>query len=96
MSSGPWFLDVFTGAARDAGLALDYVVLRPSEEAAAQRARDRGDAGLTDEAPVRQMHREFAELSDLERHVVDTCSLSPEESAAVVEAGLRDGLFVIR
>ena len=93
---GPWFLDAFAAPAEEHGLALDYVVLRPTEDVAVQRAAARGDAGLTDEGPLRQLHREFADLGELERHVVDTSALSPEESADAVEAGLREGRFVIR
>lgn len=90
---GPWFLDVFVGAGRECGVAVDFVVLRPGEEVAVQRAAARGEAGLAEEGPVRKMYRELADLGPLDRHVVDTTSLSPEETTVRVERGLEEGAF---
>lgn len=91
---GPWFVDVFVDAAREAGAGLDYVVLRPNERVAVTRATRRAE-GLADENAVRKMHREFADLGDLERHVVDSSALSPEATVAAVRAGLDEGRFTL-
>ena len=92
---GPWFLDPFAHAARDEGLALDYVVLRPAREVAVRRAVARGQGGLAEETPVRHMHAQFADLGALERHVLDTSALSPEETADAVARGLAEGRFAL-
>ena len=66
---GPWMLPAFTDAA---GGPVHYVVLRPSAEEAMARAVARSQPALVDPVPIEKMHREFADLGDLERHVVDT------------------------
>lgn len=91
---GPWFLDPFRAAAAARGVALDYVVLRPSAAASLERALGRTGRPLTDpEAVVRHMHAQFADLGPLETHAVDTTALSAEEAAAQVRDGLKAGRF---
>ena len=48
---GPWFLDIFRDAAREAGVSLDYIVLRLARETAVARARDRTETPLHDYPP---------------------------------------------
>lgn len=52
-----------------------------------------GPPGLTDEGVVRKMHREFRRLGPLERHALDSSSLTPETTAAAVLEGLAGGRF---
>lgn len=92
---GPWFLDAVVRTAREEGLALDYVVLRPSQDVAVQRAAARGEAGLQDEAAVRLMHVQFEDLGPFERHVLDTSRLSPAETAEAIERSLAEGTFAV-
>ena len=92
---GPWLLDPFVAAARSVNATLQYVVLRPSEDVAMQRAMRRTDGGLKDEWPVRKMHQEFSGLGEFERHVIDSSTLSPDEAAARIAEALSDERFTI-
>ncbi len=90
---GPWFLDVYRAEAGRAGVALDYVVLRPSEEVVIARSRARSDNPIDDYAHLRPLYEQLGRLGDLEGHAVDTTALSPEESLAAVRTGLAAGRF---
>src|SRR5262245_22983883 len=90
---GPWFLDVYRGEAGRAGIPLDYVVLRPSEEAAIARCRDRADNPVADYAHLRPLYAQLGRLGDLEAHAVDSTAWSPEETLEVVRTGLDAGRF---
>ncbi|QSQ15716.1 AAA family ATPase [Myxococcus landrumensis] len=90
---GPWFLDIWTSVARDAEVALDYVVLRPSVDAARGRARSRADAPVADYAPFEPLHAQFRELGALEHHALDTSALPLEETLLMVREGLIAGRF---
>jgi cytidylate kinase len=90
---GPWFIDPFIREAAATSVALRYVVLRPTLDAALARAVERGEGALTDEAPVRRMYEEFRDLGPYERFVVDTSHMTAEESAALVQAGLAQAAF---
>lgn len=90
---GPWFLDPFMEVAAAAGAVLDYVILRPQREVALRRALERTDGGLKDREPVLHMYEEFSSLSECERHVVDSSSMSPEETSAAIRSGFDSGRF---
>lgn len=80
---GPWFLERFrTGVPRN--VQLHYIVLRPTIDVARSRAIGRTE-GLVDETPIRHMYEEFASrLGSLESHVIDSSTLTPEETADIV------------
>ena len=88
---GPWFLDLYRDGARRLGVALDYVVLRPDRATAVARARDRQASPLADYPPG--LYESFAELGELERHVIDTTAVDLEALARLVRAGVADGRF---
>ncbi len=90
---GPCFLDPWRRVMRDPGFETAYVVLRPSEEVTVARATARGADALTDPEPVRTMWRKFADLGELERHVLDTTALDADGTVERVLAGLGDGRF---
>jgi predicted kinase len=90
---GPWFIDVFIDAATAAGLALHYVILRPTSEIALARATARRAGELVNPVPVRKVHEAFGELGRYERHVVDTSGLDAAATAEVVLSELRSGRF---
>lgn len=77
---GPWFLDAFQAADATASIPLHYVVLRPDEDTVLARATARGGGALTDPGPVRGLHRQFADLGDLERHAFDSTLLTAEQT----------------
>ena len=88
---GPWFLDIYREAAARIGVALDYVVLRPSLEIAVARARDRPVGALEDYPP--RIFEGFADLGALEGHVIDTTALTEGGVLERIEAGLAVGRF---
>jgi hypothetical protein len=90
---GPWFLDVYRAEAGRAGVFLEYIVLRPSEEAVIARSRARAVAPIADYAHLRPLYEQLSRLGDLDAHVVDTTALSPEETLVTVQAGLAEGRF---
>ncbi len=92
---GPWYLERLVDGLRPAGVSTYYVVLRPDEATAIERATDRDDHSFTDPEPVRQMYREFMHLGALESHVIDTTTLSPAEVISAVETGVGDHRFRI-
>lgn len=86
---GPWMLERFRSALpREVDERLDYVVLRPARDVALRRAQSRtGPADLVVSAPILRMWDAFADVGDLESHVVDT----GEETVDRLAAGLEDG-----
>jgi hypothetical protein len=93
---GPWYLEPFRAAAAGSGVALHYVVLRPDEPTALQRATRRTTArALTDPEPVRFLHSQFADLGDLEPNAVDSTDLSVPETVTSVLTGLAAGRFLV-
>jgi cytidylate kinase len=89
---GPWFLDPFRAIERE----VSYVVLRPTLGAAEHRAATRGEHPLQDLAVVGQMHAAFADLGDLEHHVVDSTALSPDETVTEIRRRIDAGTLTLR
>lgn len=77
---GPWFIDVFRTLAADE-VPLHYIVLRPDESVAVDRAMSRSSPALTDDGPVRKMYAEFSALGTFEAFVLDTSRQTAEETS---------------
>jgi predicted kinase len=92
---GPWFLEPFRIRARDSGLRLRYVVLRPDLKTALQRAQARSGGALRETAPIQSLHDQFSNLGPLERQVIDTSDESPAASVVAVRAALSDDRFLL-
>ena len=93
---GPWWLPTF---AKATGLdEIHYAILLPSEERCVQHVAAREGRDSFDEPATRDMHRSFqralTELDD--RHVVRDPPGSPEDIAAALLAGFREGRFAYR
>ena len=81
---GPWFLERWLSHLSNE-LPVHYVVLRPSEEVALQRAMERtGDQDLVNPEPVTFMHQVFVERGGLDDHVLDSSNLTAEQTASKV------------
>ncbi|MFC6880270.1 AAA family ATPase [Actinomadura yumaensis] len=93
---GPWFLAPFHRAAAEAGVPLDYVVLRPERDVVMARATARGTGALTDPEAIGQMFDEFADLGDLEPHALDSGALTPEQTADTIASALASGAYRLR
>lgn len=75
---GPWFVDEFVAAA---GVPVDYAVVLPTIDACLHRIRTRVGHEFNDEAAARSMHEQFvAEWVDA-RHIVDSTTLTAEQTA---------------
>lgn len=81
---GPWFLDPFRTASTTVGIPLHYVVLRPDERTVLARATTRAQGALTDPEPIRSLYRQFADLGQLEKYVLDSGSLTAGETTSAV------------
>jgi hypothetical protein len=84
---GRWFLDIFRDAAREAGILLDYVVLRPSRD---PRTRPRGKPAPRLPAPHLRRLRGRGEL---EWCVLEVGEASLDVIAGTVSSGLRGERF---
>jgi len=95
---GPWFLEPFRSAAARTALALHYVVLRPDEATTVSRAVGRRPGGddrpvLREQGPVVSLHRQFANIGELERHVLNSAGQDAAQTAAVLRQQLGGGGF---
>jgi predicted kinase len=88
---GPWFLDVYREAAAQAGVPLNYLVLRAARDTVVARARDRQTAPLADYPP--HIFEGFADLGALEPHVLDTSDLGVDAVVQAVRSGAAAGRF---
>jgi chloramphenicol 3-O-phosphotransferase len=81
---GPWALQPFRDASVRDGVALSYVVLRPSLEVALARATAREGRALREVGPIEGLYDAFADLGELEHCVIDSTGQTPEETAAAM------------
>lgn len=88
---GPWFLPPFLAASERDRLAMFYVVLRPGLHITLSRATERRGTELRDVDAITGLHAAFAQLGDLEDHVIDTGTLDAEQTAAEVRRLLASG-----
>ena len=92
---GPWLLDRFLTAPAQAALRVHYVVLRPREEVALRRAKERGPDALRDEGPVQKMFLAFEGLGAFERNVVESSTQTPQQTFVLIRASLDAGTFLL-
>jgi chloramphenicol 3-O-phosphotransferase len=90
---GPWSLQPFRNAAKNAGLPLSFVVLRPNLEETLSRAVGREGKELKSSGPIKGLYGAFAKLDQLECSVVDSSSQSVEETVDFVRRGWATGRF---
>lgn len=91
---GPWFFDAWRGAARAHGVSLHYVALIPDEDTTARRATARKYQGaMNDEGVARRVWTSFQGHGLPPMHILDTSAQQPDETVAVILAGLAEGRF---
>lgn len=95
---GPWMLPHYLNQARrHPDLPLHYIVLRPGREIALRRAQRRtAGTALRDTNPILRMWDQFADLGELETHVLDTSQQEPKASLQLVIAGIESQRFRLR
>ena len=86
---GPWSLRAY----ENLGLPTHYLVLRTSVDEAVARCQARGGDSLTDPAVVADLHAQFADLGDLERHVLAVNGLDRDSTLAAVISALETGAY---
>ena len=82
----PWFLDTIVKIVNARNIALDYVVLRPSEKVCAARAAARGEGAIADYTPYRDLYTSFDKAA---RYTI----FDVESDAAAVAAHIREGIY---
>ncbi|MCK5890883.1 AAA family ATPase [Aeromicrobium sp.] len=92
---GPWMLDhVRAGQPRWSDVPVSYLVLRPDRAVTLERATGRSGADdLVDPEPVLHMWDQFADLGELERHVLDTSADDETRTLDRVRAAAGDPAF---
>ncbi|MDV3125101.1 ATP-binding protein [Mycobacterium sp. 21AC1] len=88
---GPWFLAPFRTLVSQHDLVASYIVLRPALDTALQRAQTRSGLDLKDPDAITGLHRAFAELSELESHVIDNGALDAGATAELVRRAIASG-----
>jgi predicted kinase len=88
-----WFLNPLRQRLQDLGHAVAYIVLRPSLTVCRDRAADRSSHPLDDGDVVEQLWHQFADLGDLEQHVIDSETHPPEETAETIERRLAQAVL---
>ena len=92
---GPWFIDVFRGTAATWAIPLHYVILRPDQATTLRRAVDRGGPALTDSEPIRSLYRQFTDIGEFGRHVIDSTELSPQATMDAIRHGLAERTYLL-
>ena len=91
---GPWMLHHFRAIKN---VSIAYVVLRPSRDETLGRAQSRTSPDtLTDAEPILQLWDQFADLGELEPHVIDTSKQDPEETVHAVEVAISSPFFTLQ
>jgi hypothetical protein len=92
---GPWLLPQFRAACQRERRPVSYVVLRPSLEVTLSRATARTGGQLTDPDAIIGLSRAFTDLGPPERHVIDSGSQTPQQTAATLSIALSQGRFTL-
>lgn len=88
-----WVRQVFIDGAREAGVALDFIVLIPDQPIAAERARVRTADPIPDYGPYLTLYGQFT--AEDAAHAVDTGGLAPADLAAALREGIEKGRFAL-
>ncbi len=82
----PWFLPALAKITGDRNIALDYVIIRPSEKVCAARAGTRAEGAIADYGSYKDFYAAFTQA---ERYAI----CDDESDAAVIAEHIRDGLY---
>jgi len=89
----PWFIDSVLAIVKVRDVALDYIVLRPSEAVCLARASARSEGRVTDYGPYRDLYMDFQATAG---NTIDNGLLDAAEAAQKIRAGVNEGVFRIR
>jgi shikimate kinase len=83
-----WFLEPVTDRLRSAGLVVIVVILRASLDVCVERATSRSSRPLKNVDAVEQLWESFADIGELEQHVIDNSAQTAEATADEVVLSL--------
>ena len=90
-----WFLEPLHDTLRDAGHPVAYAVLRAPLSVCSARVQSREGLPPVDLSAIAQLWESFADLGELERHVLDVDSTEPGEAADLIARGLAAGRLTV-
>jgi tRNA uridine 5-carbamoylmethylation protein Kti12 len=86
-----WFLEPLRDALQEAGRKVAYAVLREPLSVCAERVRGRDREPLAGPEVIERLWRNFEDLGDLERNVIELSGRNPEQAADAVAESLAAG-----
>jgi tRNA uridine 5-carbamoylmethylation protein Kti12 len=90
-----WFFEPMRDALHEAGVEVALAVLRAPLAACLRRLDQRGDGSPIDTEAVERLWHSFAELGDLEPHVLDVEGNDPPEVAETLFRRLSEGRLTV-
>jgi predicted kinase len=90
-----WFLEPLSDRLRDGGHSVAYAVLRAPLSVCAARVQSREGLPPIDPGAIAQLWESFADLGELERHVLDVSDRDPDEAADLIARSLADGRLTV-
>ncbi|MBV9212036.1 MAG: AAA family ATPase [Actinobacteria bacterium] len=86
-----WFMHPVRERLEASGHKVAYAILRAPLPVCHARTKDRGPGRPIDVDAEERLWHDFADLGDLERHVIETDGLSVDETVDLLDERLRDG-----
>jgi predicted kinase len=86
-----WFFEPLRDTLREEGHAVCYAVLRAPLEVCLARVQGREGEPPIDAGAIEQLWRSFADLAELERHVLDVDGMAPERVSDELAERLSSG-----
>jgi tRNA uridine 5-carbamoylmethylation protein Kti12 len=90
-----WFLEPLREWLAESGQPVACAVLRAPLDVCLARTGGRTSQALADPKVVEQLWQSFADLGELEPHVVDVGTMGTDEVAAFLARGLEDGSLAV-
>jgi tRNA uridine 5-carbamoylmethylation protein Kti12 len=90
-----WFLGPLSDELRRAGHLVAYAVLRAPLAVCTERMRQREKRRLVAPETIEQLWRSFADLGELERHVIELDGERPEQAADLLGERLDEGRLAV-
>lgn len=88
----PWFLPAAIKITGKRDLSLDYVVIRPSRQVCANRAKNREEGGINDYSEYHEFYHSFDEA---EKYMIQDDTATASELAERIRKELVNGIYHI-
>jgi predicted kinase len=90
-----WFFEPLRDRLRDGGHGVAFAVLRAPLSVCTARVQSREGLPPVDSGAIAQLWESFADLGELERHVVDVSDREPAAAADLLARSLADGQLTV-